>query len=323
MLTQAGLHRHHTAYPGALLQLQSRVCHEQVRPPFLHKTDVGCPPTLPSTDIDDKIIIKARRQRLFVLEKSKPYTAQDCRQLISTAFLAYAESNLPLLVKSTAPLDETNYQERRDAAYARVLAGGTLTGDGKPGDLEAKLRMHLASTDAAALALRGAAPTLDDGEEVLLPYLDSLYKETIDTNDHTIFTDLTQAMEREFWNDMRVLNVLPPTAVTRVTEYIPQIVAFVDKLIQKGFAYQAQGSVYFDIEAFEKSGQPYARLRPDSKNDKALQEEGEGSLSKDLVGKKSPGDFALWKKSKSGEPSWESTFAPPGRPGWHIECSVR
>ncbi len=272
------------------------------------------------TDVDDKIIIKARRKRLYDLEREKPYTDAERHTLASAAFLAYASANLPLLVSAPAPLDETNYAARRDADYGAVLAGGTLAGEGKPGDAEAKTKMHLANMDAAARGLQ-AGRVFDDAEEILLPYLDSLYKETIDTSDQTIFTDLTKSMETLFTDDMDALNVLRPDEVTRVTEYVPQIVAFIEGIVRKGFAYESDASVYFDIDAFEKAGNTYARLRPESKNDKALQEEGEGSLSKGLAGKRRPGDFALWKKSKPGEPYWPSPWGH-GRPGWHIECSV-
>ncbi|KAK3902143.1 hypothetical protein C8A05DRAFT_34176 [Staphylotrichum tortipilum] len=273
------------------------------------------------TDVDDKIIIKARRKRLLELEKEKSYTPEQIRDLVFKAFQAYAAGNLPLLTLASQPaLDEHNYLARRDGAYGSVLSGGTLSGEGKPGDAEAKVKMHLGNMNTAAASLQANAG-FDGAEEVLLPYLDSLYKETIDTSDQTIFTDLTQAMEKAFNDDMEALNVLAPDAVTRVTEYVPQIVAFVEQIIAKGFAYEASGSVYFDIAAFEKAGNNYARLRPESKNDKALQEEGEGSLSKSQEGKKRSGDFALWKKSKPGEPYWPSPWGA-GRPGWHIECSV-
>ncbi|KAK4107846.1 hypothetical protein N656DRAFT_792911 [Canariomyces notabilis] len=267
------------------------------------------------------IIIKARRKRLLDLEKEKPYSPAQARDLVFRAFQAYAQSNLPLLAGTgQGELDEHSYQEQKEKAYGSVLAGGTLSGEGKPSDAEAKVKMHLNNMDSAALALKENSG-FEGAEEILLPYLDSLYKETIDTSDQTIFTDLTQAMERAFNDDMEALNVLPPDAVTRVTEYVPQIVSFVEQIIKKGFAYEANGSVYFDIAAFEKAGNTYARLRPESRNDKALQEEGEGSLSKGLEGKKFPGDFALWKKSKPGEPYWPSPWGA-GRPGWHIECSV-
>ncbi|KAM6522091.1 cysteinyl-tRNA synthetase [Fusarium falciforme] len=180
--------------------------------------------------------------------------------------------------------------------------------------------MHLSNMTAAADAINGGE-IFPGADEILLPYLDSLYKETIDTSDQTMFTDLTQSMEALFMEDMDALNVLRPDVITRVTEYVPQIAKFVERIVDKGFAYEAEGSVYFDISAFEKAGNTYARLRPDNRNDKSLQEEGEGSLSKNLGGKKNPGDFALWKKSKAGEPYWPSPWGN-GRPGWHIECSV-
>lgn len=294
-----------------------------IRRILMHYFDLKVNFVMNITDVDDKIIIKARRKRLYDLEREKPYSAAERHALATAAFLAYATSNLPLLVEgSDAKLDETNYVARRDAAYGGVLAGGTLAstlGD-KPGDAEAKTKMHVANMDAAARGLQTGS-VFDDAEEILLPYLDSLYKETIDTSDQTMFTDLTKQMEQLFTDDMDALNVLPPDAITRVTEYVPQIVTFIEGIIAKGFAYEANASVYFDIAAFEKAGNTYARLRPESKNDKALQEEGEGSLSKSLAGKRHPGDFALWKKSKPGEPYWPSPWGD-GRPGWHIECSV-
>ncbi|KAH7318296.1 tRNA synthetases class I (C) catalytic domain-containing protein [Stachybotrys elegans] len=272
------------------------------------------------TDIDDKIIIKARRQRLLELEKEKKYTPEELKQLALSAFQSYAKSSLPLLLQEGQPFDHTNYIERRDAAYGRVLSGGTISGEGKPGDDEAKVKMHISNMDAAATAIQNG-DIFPGADEIMLPFLDSKYKETIDTTDQTMFTDLTQSMEALFTADMNALNVLPPDHITRVTEYVPQIVKFVEGIVDKGFAYEAEGSVYFDITAFEKAGNTYARLRPENRNDQSLQEEGEGSLSKGLGGKRGAGDFALWKKSKAGEPFWPSKWGD-GRPGWHIECSV-
>ncbi|KUJ17832.1 uncharacterized protein LY89DRAFT_684758 [Mollisia scopiformis] len=272
------------------------------------------------TDVDDKIILKARRAKLLELEKSKTYTEPELAKLAATAFQSYAEGNLPELLKDGSKLSPRNYAERRDAAYGKVLAGGTLNGEGKPGDAEAKMKMHLSNLTAASQAIQ-ENKVFGGADEVLLPYLDSLYKDSIDGKDHTIFTKVTQYWEAQFMDDMDNLNVMRPDYITRVTTYVPQIVTFVDMIVEKGFAYEADGSVYFDIAAFEKAGNPYARLCPNSRNDKALQEEGEGSLSKNLGGKRGPCDFALWKKSKAGEPVWPSPWGE-GRPGWHIECSV-
>jgi hypothetical protein len=220
------------------------------------------------TDIDDKIIIRARRKRLLELEKKKDYSAEDKLQLGKKAFETYARNNLPLLQREGEdPLDEMNYAARRDKQYGAVLKGGTLSGEGKPSDAEAKLKMHLANTDAAARAL-GEGQVFGGADEILLPYLDALYKETVDTSDQSMFTDLTKANERDFLNDMANLNVLPPDSLTRVTEYVPQIAKFVERIVEKGFAYEAEGSVYFDIAAFEKAsvsqiGTPAAGYRAD------------------------------------------------------------
>jgi cysteinyl-tRNA synthetase len=132
--------------------------------------------------------------------------------------------------------------------------------------------------------------------------------------------ELANDWEASFMQDMRALNVEPPDALTRVSEYVPEIVAYIQKIIDNGYAYDSHGSVYFDVGAYAAKHK-YGKLVPEVLNNAALLEEGEGKLSDFAAQKRSPNDFALWKKSKEDEPSWESPWGP-GRPGWHIECSV-
>jgi cysteinyl-tRNA synthetase len=136
------------------------------------------------------------------------------------------------------------------------------------------------------------------------------------------FTQLARKWEQSFMEDMKALKVLPPDVLTRVTEYIPEIVGFVDKIISNGFAYPANGSVYFSTSSFSKSHN-YAKLAPWAAGNSELMLEGEGALSimQSQGEKQNANDFALWKKSKEGEPKWNSPWGE-GRPGWHIECSA-
>src|SRR5262249_13622748 len=151
------------------------------------------------------------------------------------------------------------------------------------------------------------------------PYLDSLHGASV--TDPKIFRETAAYWERHFNEDMATLNVLPPTVTTRVSEFVPENVAFIDKLVQKGFAYQAQdGSVYFDVQAYRSTGHNYAKLKPWDASSTSLLEDAEGALASQ-IDKKNKGDFALWKSSKPGEPGWDSPWGK-GRPGWHIECSV-
>ena len=88
---------------------------------------------------------------------------------------------------------------------------------------------------------------------------------------------LAQYWEREFFKDMKRLRVRPPDTLTRVTEFVPEIVAFVGRIIENGFAYESEGSVYFDTGAFERGGRhEYPKLQPGSKGNRELLEEGEG-----------------------------------------------
>ncbi|KAH0789594.1 cysteinyl-tRNA synthetase [Histomonas meleagridis] len=131
----------------------------------------------------------------------------------------------------------------------------------------------------------------------------------------TIF-EYSRNRENAFFKDMDSLNVRRPDSLLRVTEVIPQIIDFIKTLVEKGFAYEKAGSVYFDVQQYINSGFKYAELEAGSYSE-------ENRQSDDLaeLGKKNSADFALWKATKPGEPFWDSPWGK-GRPGWHIECST-
>jgi len=123
----------------------------------------------------------------------------------------------------------------------------------------------------------------------------------------------TAKYEKAFLEDGGVLNIEQPILV-RATEHIPEMAEFIRKLAEKGIAYRTEdGSYYFRIAKFPE----YGKL---SKKDFAGMEDG-ARVDVDEYEKDSARDFALWKAPKPGEASWETAIGP-GRPGWHIECSV-
>lgn len=130
---------------------------------------------------------------------------------------------------------------------------------------------------------------------------------------------LTSRCEREFWQDMLGLGVERPTVVPRATQYIREMVDFMGRLVEAGFAYKTpDGSVYLDsFKAKDTVEYPGAlggnRLLTDVN-------EGDGKQT-DTKGKRAPSDFALW-KSNDQEPLWDAApWGGKGRPGWHLECS--
>jgi len=118
--------------------------------------------------------------------------------------------------------------------------------------------------------------------------------------------------ENEYLESAQKLNIKPATYYPRATQFVEEIIEMVQLLIEKGFAYESGGSVYFEVSKFEGYGKLSGKNLEDLKESFRVESD---------PGKKNPFDFALWKAQKEGEPYWYSPWGK-GRPGWHIECSV-
>jgi len=128
--------------------------------------------------------------------------------------------------------------------------------------------------------------------------------------------------EGKSWSDVAEENIksylevlkqldIAPTLSPRVTLHIREIISAIEKLVELGYAYESNGSVYFDVSKYDRYGELSGRRSAESwrQEEDVLRE------------KRNPFDFALWKRMKEGEPHWSSPWGE-GRPGWHIECSV-
>lgn len=130
--------------------------------------------------------------------------------------------------------------------------------------------------------------------------------------EHVDFSEISERYIKEFWTDADGLNVRHATINPKATENIDAIIQIISTLIEKGYAYEAQGDVYFSTEKFKDYGklshQPLEDLEAGARI---------------MVGevKREPMDFAVWKAAKPSEPAWDSPWGK-GRPGWHIECSA-
>lgn len=124
--------------------------------------------------------------------------------------------------------------------------------------------------------------------------------------------ELARTYTDKYTEDMGALGVEPADVEPKATEHIAEIIGLVAGLIERGHAYVVDGDVYFEINSFPQ----YGRLSGRNLDDMQA-----GARVEVDERKRHPMDFALWKSSKEGEPSWESPWGP-GRPGWHIECSA-
>ncbi len=126
---------------------------------------------------------------------------------------------------------------------------------------------------------------------------------------------LGEKWTKRYLEDMKTLNILPPTHYIKATETIPEIIKMVSLLLKKGFAYEINGNVYFEISKFPEYGQLSKLTRGEM-----IEISKQRGANPDDPFKRDPLDFILWQKSLEDEPFWNS-FVGKGRPGWHIECS--
>ena len=130
--------------------------------------------------------------------------------------------------------------------------------------------------------------------------------------ENTTIDTISKRFTEVYHQDMSELGVLQPTIEPRVTEHMPQIINMIQRLVDSGHAYEAEGHVLFNVPAYAEYGKLSGR------NQKEMLA---GARVEVAPFKKDPSDFVLWKPSTKDQPSWESPWGG-GRPGWHIECSA-
>ncbi|MFQ5405938.1 MAG: cysteine--tRNA ligase, partial [Candidatus Micrarchaeia archaeon] len=139
---------------------------------------------------------------------------------------------------------------------------------------------------------------------------DKIINRARETGDDPVL--LAKRFSDEYFVEADALGIMRADKYPKVTEHVEDIVALAQKLVDIGIAYETDDGVYYDVSKFPKygklSGQPLENLLA-------------GARITPTEQKKNPGDFALWKKAKPGEPSWPSPWGE-GRPGWHVECSA-
>lgn len=255
------------------------------------------------TDIDDKIIHKAKKAWLldaFKKENSKEEYVR-VKKIIEAGVLEELGKSQRILEDIKTKSEQTNESAMQKKALKAEIDS-----------MEMKIDMQMQAID-----------TLQKSEgttEEMLHIVDDLMGEHLVSNtpnievDPAFTSEVAKFYEKSFNCAMKALNVLPADFVTRVSEYIPTIIVYIDGIISNGFAYESNGSVYFDTLKFNATeGHQYSKLA-----NVILQG---GLASDESTEKKSADDFALWKKAKHGEPSWDSPWGN-GRPGWHIECTA-
>ena len=125
-------------------------------------------------------------------------------------------------------------------------------------------------------------------------------------------TDITQKYYKKFMEDAALLGIAKPDIQPFATDYVDEMIDYIQQLITNGAAYEINGNVLFDVSKFTNYG---------CLSDRCIEDQDSGSRIKVEEYKKNPNDFILWKPSSESEPGWDSPWGT-GRPGWHLECSV-
>ncbi len=130
--------------------------------------------------------------------------------------------------------------------------------------------------------------------------------------EQTSFEDIASKYIQAFLDDSQALGIKPPTHQPKATEVMPEIIELINALVEKGNAYEVNGDVYFDTASLPEYG---------ILSGKKTEDQMPGARVEENLQKRNPADFTLWKRSKPGEPFWQSPWGE-GRPGWHTECVV-
>ncbi|KAG8224946.1 hypothetical protein J437_LFUL006446 [Ladona fulva] len=205
------------------------------------------------TDIDDKIIKRARQNHLY-----SEYIRKD------HSLSRIIEDANKVMELCREKLGNTTDPDKK------VMLSNMLS---KVSEAITKLMNAVTENDRAKVrdAKKGF---MEEAKDLFSEWLDHNYGSTVE--DNSIFAKLPRYWESEYHKDMETLNILPPNVLTRVSEYVPEIVKYIEKIISNGLAYESNGSVYFDVIKFDQmSNHFYAKLVPEAYGDAKSLEEGE------------------------------------------------
>lgn len=210
-------------------------------------------------DVDDKIIKRGRNEFLFAIYSEQTKDIKKITSDLAVALDGYVQETF----KTTDPDKKT----MREKILTTVKSS-----------MEAVEKEIQANTGNVNLLEEQRLKLLDGGKDVLFEWLDANRPQD-QVFDNDVFAKFARKWEDEYFVDMKNLNVLPPDVLTRVSEYVPEIVAYIEKIIKNGYAYESNGSVYFNVVAFrENPSHNYAKLVPEAVGDLKALQEGEGML---------------------------------------------
>lgn len=202
------------------------------------------------TDVDDKIILKARRTYLFdkYVTANKSFS-DELKKYVEESWLKHLNS----IEKKLMDLYQSKAKEKEKAAEEKLLREKL-----EESKKEAEKIFELLKK-GKNLSPEELSQIFERSKEPLSILLDDQQGSTV--TDPTIFRQTASIYEREFLEDMKELGVRPPDVLTRVTEYIPEIIGFVQKILDNKLAYASNGSVYFDTKEYLKT-HTYGKLAP-------------------------------------------------------------